>query len=175
MRVGVITLLTPFLAWGSVAAQEDGYSLADLLECRVGQAEYGMMASAIAADVNAAQDYGLTSVESPNSLLQEFATSEPVPAFGLETSRIAFASSGILGLFDGADVHQLASENGVVVTTDSGEKYLGEKLISETIEDDEAVGMRFKTRIALNVSTVDTHPGVVLAGCTYSVTSEDLP
>ena len=160
---------------GAPAWAQDGYTLADLIECHVGQAEYGMMASAIAADPKAAADYGLAPVESSNAFLAEFAASEPIEAFGKVTSRIAFASSGILGLFDGADVHALAREYAVPATVDTSEKFLGEKVVSETVEDDADLKMRFRTRIALNISTVDTHPGIVLAGCTYAVTTEDLP
>lgn len=29
--------------------------------------------------------------------------------------------------------------------------------------------MTFATRISLNVSTVETHPGKVLAGCSYKI------
>jgi hypothetical protein len=169
LLVGMLCLLAG-PAWA-----QDGYDLSDLLECRVGQGEYGMMASAIAADPNTAADYGLKAVPLANPLLLEFETNAPIAAFGMETSRVAFASSGLLGLFQGADVRELASKFGVTATVDSGEKFLGEKMVSETMEDDADLKMRFRTRIALNISTVDTHPGIVLAGCTYSVTTEDLP
>lgn len=175
MRIVAASTIAVLLMASPASSQEDGYTLADMLECRVGQAEYGMMATAIAADPKAAGDYGLIERESPNPLLLEFNTSEPVTAFDMNTSRIAFASSGILGLFEGADARKLASRLGVNAAVDSGDKFLGEKLVSETVEDDVGLDMRFRTRIALNISTVDTHPGVVLAGCTYTVSTEDLP
>lgn len=170
----LLALTALHVAAGSAFGQ-DGYDLSDLLECRVGQTEYGMMATAIAADPNAAADYGLKPLPSANPLLLEFEAGEPVAAFGMQTSRLAFASSGLLGLFEGADARELASKFGVLPTVDSGDKFLGEKVISETSEDDADLKMRFRTKIALNISTVDTHPGIVLAGCTYAVTTEDLP
>jgi hypothetical protein len=34
---------------------------------------------------------------------------------------------------------------------------------------DEHLGMTFETRVALNVSTLDSHPGKTLVGCSYKV------
>ena len=47
------------------------------------------------------------------------------------------------------------------------EKFLGEKVVVESSE--EAGGVTFATRIALNVSTVESHPGKTLAGCSYTL------
>lgn len=170
--------ILPALFLSSLAAAamaQEGASLADMIECRAARSELGALAAAISTDPDAAADYGLRRMESPNMLVLEYATDSPVEAFGMRTSRIAFVSFGLVGLFEDADAPALARQYDVIPVIDSDDKFLGEKLISETVEDDSSLKMRFRTRIALNVSTVDTHPGIVLAGCTYAVTTEDLP
>ena len=49
----------------------------------------------------------------------------------------------------------------------SPDKFLGEKEIVE--ESGEEAGITLKTRIALNVSTVGSHPGKTLGGCSYQI------
>jgi len=47
----------------------------------------------------------------------------------------------------------------------SPDKFLGEKVVAEST--DNTGGVSLSTRITLNVSTVTSHPGKTLAGCSY--------
>ncbi|NKC51900.1 hypothetical protein HED63_22870 [Ochrobactrum cytisi] len=44
---------------------------------------------------------------------------------------------------------------------------MGERVVAENTDDTDEM-ITVKTRISLNVSTVESHPGKVLAGCSYS-------
>ena len=70
-------------------------------------------------------------------------------------------------VLDGVPPQELADKLGVAAVVASSEKFLGEKVIVEKSEEDG--GITLKTRIALNVSTVDSHPGKTLAGCSYQI------
>ena len=62
---------------------------------------------------------------------------------------------------------ELAARLGVVPVTASPGQFLGEKAIFD--ETEESDGVKFHTKVALNVSTVESHPGKVLAGCSYVI------
>ncbi len=117
---------------------------------------------------------GWTPIDQPNSLLIEFRLARPIKVFGRTTSRVAFASSALLAVFDEADAAAVAKPLGITDQAAGAAKFLGERVLSQSAEEDREAGSRFVTRIALNVSTVDTHPGKVLAGCSYRVDVEDL-
>jgi hypothetical protein len=70
-------------------------------------------------------------------------------------------------VLDGVPPQELADKLGVAAVVASPEKFLGEKVVVEKSEEDG--GITLKTRIALNVSTVDSHPGKTLAGCSYQI------
>jgi hypothetical protein len=113
---------------------------------------------------------GLAEVESANFLLKEYRLDKPITVFGRTTSRVAFNSSGPLAILDEADPHPLAKQLEIVPAIDTPDKFLGERVVAESTEK---VGeSSFGTRITLNVSTVTTHPGKVLAGCSYRLEVE---
>jgi hypothetical protein len=113
---------------------------------------------------------GLTEVKSANFLLKEYRLAAPITVFGRATRRVAFNSSGPLAILDEADPHPLAKQLEIVPAIDVPGKFLGDRLIAETTEK---VGdTTFGTRITLNVSTVTSHPGQILAGCSYRLEVE---
>lgn len=169
MRRRVLTFLSLVCASPAVA-QPVIPDLAAMIECRVEARTYNGFALEFAMDPDAAADLGWTEVEQPNPFLREFSLTEPVRIFGRETRNIAFGASGLLAVLDGEEARKLAAELGVVAVVDTPEKFLAEKVLADTVQDED--GLRTRTRIALNVSTVDSHPGKVLAGCSYAVTIE---
>jgi hypothetical protein len=113
--------------------------------------------------------FGLTPEKSANPMLSAYALKTPLSVFGRQTRHIVFTSSGPMAVLDEADPHPLAKELGVTAAIDQPGKFLGEREISASSEKDEGTGMIFKSRIALNVSTVTSHPGKTLAGCSYVI------
>jgi hypothetical protein len=142
--------------------------LAALIECRADVPAYNNFAFWLTGEENGAlEKLGWTEVESGNPLLGQFRLPTPVTAFGHQTDNIVFTSSGPMMVLDGVPPQELADKLGVAAVVASSEKVLGEKVIVEKSEEDG--GITLKTRIALNVSTVDSHLGKTLAGCSYQI------
>lgn len=116
---------------------------------------------------DARRHFGLTEVKSPNFMLKQYRLAKPIQVFGRSTSLIAFNSSGPMAVLDEADPHPLAKELKIEPAIDVPAKFMGERVIAEKTET--ADGLTTQTRITLNVSTVTTHPGKTLAGCSYKI------
>ncbi|UVK42580.1 hypothetical protein BPNPMPFG_004275 [Mesorhizobium sp. AR07] len=136
-----------------------------LIECKASVSTYNNFAFWISDGPVALETLGWKEAASNNLFLKQYDLPEPVRAFGRQTRSIVFTATGPMAVLDGISAPDLAHELGMVPTVSTPEKFLGEKIIVESTED--AKGMKIETRIALNVSTVDSHPGKTLAGCSY--------
>jgi hypothetical protein len=141
--------------------------LAALIECRADIPAYNGFAFWLAGEPGAAEKLGWQQVETDNLFLQQYEMDRPVTVFGRATRTVAFTSTGPMAVLDGIAAPELAGELGIVPVVATPEKFLGDKVVVEKSET--AEGVTYATRISLNVSTVDTHPGKVLAGCSYAL------
>jgi len=141
--------------------------LAALIECRADVPAYNGFALWLAGEPGAAERLGWKEVASGNPFLREYELPTRIRVFGRETASIVFTATGPMAVFDGIAAPDLARELNVPASVSTPEKFLGEKVVVESSE--EADGMTFATRIALNVSTVESHPGKTLAGCVYTL------
>jgi len=144
--------------------------MAKLIECRTYDVpSYNALAFWLMEDGGKAARarFGLIPEKSANPMLSAYALKTPLSVFGRQTRHIVFTSSGPMAVLDEADPHLIARELDVPAAIDLPAKFLGEREISATSEKDEGTGMIFKSRITLNVSTVTSHPGKTLAGCSY--------
>lgn len=165
-------------AGAPAAAQDDAFDpakidLAKLIACETYDVpHYNAVAFWLAGidGADARRHFGLTEVKSANFLLQEYRLAKPIEVFGRTTRQIAFNSSGPMAILDEADPHPLARQLEIEPAIDLPAKFLGERVIVEESEkiDDTTIG----TRISLNVSTVSSHPGKTLAGCSYRIEVE---
>lgn len=151
----------------AVFAQTALPEIAALIECRADVQAWGALAFPLAEGPAAAEAMGLKERASDNPFLREYDLVAPVAVFGRSTSRVAMTATGPMAVLDGVAPETLAAELGVTPMIATAQKFLGEKVVLEKSETSE--GLRFDTRIALNVSTVDTHPGLTLADCSYVV------
>lgn len=138
-----------------------------LVECRADVPTYNGFAFWLAGEPDAARQLGWRSVDSGNPFLSQYELEKPLTAFGAETKTLVFTSSGPMAVLDGTTPAELAKRLGIEPMMSTPQKFLGEKVVSEKTETSE--GVTFATRISLNVSTVETHPGKVLAGCSYKI------
>ncbi|NLR98574.1 hypothetical protein HGP17_17285 [Rhizobium sp. P38BS-XIX] len=178
---GGTLLLAAFLlstAVAHAATEEQDPSkidLAKLIECTTYDVPsyntFGMWLTG-PESATAMKQFGITELPSRNPLLREFQLAAPVNVFGRQTTRIAFASSGPLAVLDEPDPHPLAKTLGVAATVDQPDKFLGAKEIFAKKEQMENSDTVLDTRISLNVSTDNSHPGKTLAGCSYSIEVE---
>jgi hypothetical protein len=164
LPVAAMVLAAPAAAQDFDPASLD---LAALVECRAEVKAYNGFAFWLAGDPGAAEKLGWRQVETDNLFLQQYETARPVAAFGHETRTIVFTSTGPMAVLDGIVASELAGRLGVVPVVATPEKFLGEKVVTE--ESETVDGTTYATRISLNVSTVDTHPGKVLVGCSYAL------
>jgi hypothetical protein len=163
------------LALPAQAQNPPPYDLAAMVECRgTTVADYNGLAIALAGDEarETREALGLTEEKSHNTMLAEFSLKTPLTVFGRQTSRLAFNSAGVFAILDEADPHPLAKELGVTAVIDRPSKFMAEKILSETDEELEDSGIKIHAKVSLNVSTVDSHPGKLLAGCGYRMETE---
>ncbi len=146
--------------------------LAKLIECRTyAPPQYNALAFwLVGEDGKAARArFGLSEIRSANPMLKIYALKTPLTVFGRQTRQVAFTSSGPMAILDEADPHPVARDLGVEPAIDIPGKFLGEREIVASSETDAGTGMVFNSRVTLNVSTVTSHPGKTLAGCSYVV------
>lgn len=169
-------LLSAPASFATTAEQDPSrIDLAKLIECKTYDVpSYNDFAMWLTGpeSVTAMKRFGISELPSNNPFLREFQLSAPVTVFGRQTSRIVFASTGPLAVLDEPDPHPLAKQLGVTASVDLPNKFLGEKEILSIKDQQENSDTVLHTRISLNVSTVDDHPGKTLAGCSYSIEVE---
>lgn len=141
-----------------------------LVECRADVPTYNGFALWLAGEPDVAGKLGWRKIESGNPFLSQYALEKPLVAFGTETKTLVFTSSGPMAVMDGVAATDLAKKLGIEPLISNDQKFLGEKVVLDKTETSE--GVKFTTHISLNVSTVETHPGKVLAGCSYKIEVE---
>lgn len=151
------------------AAQDFSPATLDLpafVECRRTVPDYNSFGFWLATEPGAVEALGWVETQQPNLFLREFRMKAVVEAFGHTSQTVAFTPTGPMLVLDGVSAPDLAASLGLSVFHASGDKFLAEKVVYEAEEKDGSLTAR--SRIAINVSTVDTHPGKVLAGCSYT-------
>ncbi|TPJ20262.1 hypothetical protein FJW04_02705 [Mesorhizobium sp. B2-7-3] len=158
-----------FLAAPVAAGNFDPASLdlAAIIECRADVPAYNGLALWLAGEPDASQTLGWKEVASGNPFLRQYRLPAPVHVFGRETATIVFTATGPMAVLDGIAAPDLARQFDAPATVSTPDKFLGEKVMAESSED--AGGVSLATRITLNVSTVESHPGRTLAGCSYAL------
>lgn len=174
-------------------------NLVDAIECRLDAPTYNGFAFGLDGEEQIARKRKWVMVPSKNPMITEYKLPAPITVAGhYTTRRIALTSSGILAVLDLADPAPLAREQGIKNAADAGAlldalraegekvpsdmpettrrsgKFLGEKIVSDKTEK-ATPETRFgsHTIIARNISTVTSHPGKTLYGCSYRITVLD--
>jgi hypothetical protein len=144
--------------------------IAALIECRADVPAYNEFAIWLSSAPGAAETLGWKKVDSGNPFLSQYELPAKIRIFDRETESIVFTASGPMAVLDGIGAPDLAKALNVIAVISTPEKFLGEKVVVKSTEN--ADGLAFSTNITLNVSTVGSHPGKTLAGCSYSVEIE---
>lgn len=178
LRAACVALLAPLAARAQEPTEFDPATLdlARVIECKTyAPPQYNALAFWLMEDGGKAAGarFGLSETKSANPMLKTYALKAPLTVFGRQTRQIAFSSSGLLAVLDEADPHPLARDLGVEAAVDTPGKFLGEREISASSEKDAGTGAVFNSRVSLNVSTVTSHPGKTLAGCSYVIDMVD--
>ena len=162
----IMLLLAALVA--PVEASPEPVDVAALIECRGTMADFARFGGAM---TEGAPRLGWRRIDGANPFLAEYRLPAPIVVFGRSTDHVAFAGPGILAVIDEPDPARIAGPLGVADQA-PGAKFLGEKVVREDAGGDES-GLGLVSRITLNVSTVDSHPGKTLAGCRYDVDMDE--
>lgn len=167
LRLACLGLLA-LLPTAATAAPLD---LAALIECRQGVSDYAAVAPVVADPLKAVAN-GLQPLPQTNQFLTEFRLATPLTVFGRQTEYVAVAGASIMAILDLPDPRPLAASLTLDNAVDTPDKFMaGRELVSRDVTDPRS-GEVLVESVILSLSTVKSHPGKTLAGCTYSL---DLP
>ena len=164
--LGLLALL-PTPAFAEAAPLD----LSALIECRQSVSDYDAVAPVVADPLKAVAN-GLQPLPQTNQFMSEFRLAAPITVFGERAEYITVAGASIMAILDLADPRPLAKRLALEDGVDTPEKFMaGRELVSRDVTDPRT-GEALIESVILSLSTVKSHPGKTLAGCTYSL---DLP
>ena len=142
-----------------------------LIECRQGVVDHAALGPLLADPLKAVAQ-GLQPLPQGNQFMSEFRLASPITVFGQQTDRVAVAGASVMAVLDQADPRPLAKRLELETGYDQDGKFMaGREVVSRDVTDAKTGEAQIES-IILSVSTVASHPGKTLAGCTYSL---DLP
>jgi len=145
--------------------------LAALIECRQRVADYDAVAGVVADPLKAVAN-GMAPLPQTNQFMSEFRLATPLTVFDQRTELVTVSGASIMAILDVADPRPLAKALKLEDGVDNPDKFMaGREVVARDVTDPRT-GEPMIESIILSVSTVKTHPGKTLAGCTYSL---DLP
>ena len=155
----------------AAASAREPIDLAGLIECRGSVAEHAALATALATPLDAVAQ-GLQPLPQTNPFMTEYRPARALTVFGQPAEQIAVAGASIMAVLDLPDPRPLAATLQLEAAVDQSDKFMaGRELVSRDVTDP-VTGEAQIESIILSLSTVKSHPGKTLAGCTYSL---DLP
>ncbi|WNH51524.1 hypothetical protein [Stenotrophomonas oahuensis] len=171
LRVACLTLAALLPLTSMAAPAPAKLDLPALIECRQRVADYDAV-TAVVADPLKAVANGLQPLEQRNQFMAEYRLASPITVFGQRAEYITVSGASIMAILDVADPRPLAKGLKLEDGVDNPDKFMaGREVVARDVTDPRT-GEPMIESIILSVSTVQSHPGKTLAGCTYSL---DLP
>ena len=164
-----LTALSPLTSVAAPAPVQ--LDLPALIECRQRVADYDAVAPVVADPLKAVAN-GLQPLEQRNQFMAEFRLASPITVFGQRAEFITVSGASIMAILDVADPRPLAKRLKLEDGVDNPGKFMAGREVAARDVTDPRTGEPMIESIILSVSTVQSHPGKTLAGCTYSL---DLP
>lgn len=144
-----------------------------LIQCELGVEAFQSLVAPV-EDPLAAVALGWAPLPRTNPFMAEYRLNTPVTVFGTRTDLIAISGGSVLAVIDAGELspQALAARLALEVVVDEGGKFMaGREVTSRDLIDHDSGQVVIESAV-LGVSTVNSHPGKLLAGCTYSL---DLP
>ena len=157
----------------AAARPAGGPDLAALVQCQSALEDYAALVTPV-DDPLAAVALGWAPQPRSNPFMAEYRLNTPVAAFGLHSDWLAISGGTVMLVLDAgsASPQALADQLALEVLVDEDGKFMaGREVRSVDVVDDDS-GQTLIESAVLGVSTVTSHPGKLLVGCTYSL---DLP
>jgi hypothetical protein len=145
-----------------------------LLECRSDVPAYSGFAFWLEGDPEAPGRLGWRRLPAARDLPAQFILSRPVTVFGHSASQVVIGPDGPLAVLGDIAAPALARQLRLTAASTAPGRFLAERLVAKTDEDDRDQGMRLHMRVALQVATAPFLPGKTLAGCSYEMETEEL-
>lgn len=139
----------------------------DMLECKISHEEYWDFAYGVLQNENSKKRLGMQKIKQDNPFIEEYKLSIPITIYGYTTDHIAFTSAGVMAIVDEKNPKQLAKKLNMNIEFDSGDKILATKIISPSEPK------YFDPFLALDLSTITSHPNKTLIGCSYIAIMKD--
>ncbi|KTF39269.1 hypothetical protein [Xanthomonas translucens] len=166
-----LLLLALAAAPPAAAAPAPTIDLPALLECRQGVADFAALGPLLADPLKAVAQ-GWRPLPQSNLFMSEYELLQPIQVFGHSTTRIGVAGASVMAILDLADPRPLARQLQLEAAVDTPQKAMfGREVVSRDVTDPKT-GEPMIESIILSLSTVQSHQGKTLAGCSYSL---DLP
>jgi hypothetical protein len=140
--------------------------LADLISCRGTMQDWRDLAGAY-HDPAIQASWGWRAVKVGDGLLEAIALRDPIVVFGEKVARVAFSGSGVVALLQHKTLQALVKELKLEPVVQGQAARIFGKTVQSTTE--KLGDGTLKTTISLSVSTSESYPGLVLAGCSYEV------
>lgn len=167
--LGAVALSWPLAGLAKADGKPD---FASMIECRTGFGEYQSFVLGDFQDEDYKQRLGIKKIEQPNFMLNEYELPAPITVHGYTTQRIVFNSAGIMAVLDEADPAALAGRLKLDVVLNAGGKVLATRTLSES-KPKKVAGVKMWQKVSMDLSTVSSHPGKTLVGCTYKLMSAE--
>lgn len=145
-----------------------------LLECRAAVGDYHQFVLEDFQNAAYQRRIGVTPVRQGNPFLNEYALGKPLDMAGYRFSHVVFSASGVMAILDEPDAAALAEKLQIPIAMRTSDKIMASQTVSET-EMEPLEKMRFWHRVSRELSTVSSHPGKTLLGCSYRVISKETP
>lgn len=160
------------LATAPALAADDAPAVPDLsalVQCQAPLEAYADLIVPV-EDPLAAVALGWAPQARSNPFLAEYRLNTPVAAFGRHSDHLAISGGTVMLVFDAAEVppQALASELELEVVVDADGKFMAGREV-RSVDVSAADGRTLIESAVLGASTVTSHPGRLLVGCTYSL------
>jgi hypothetical protein len=145
-----------------------------LLECRSDVPAYSGFAFWLEGDPEAPSRLGWRRLPTARDLPAQFALANPVTVFGHSARQVVIGPDGPLAVLGDVAAPALARQLRLTPAGAAPGRFLAERPVAKTDEDDRDQGMRLHMRVTLQVATAPFLPGKTLAGCSYEMETEEL-
>lgn len=178
MVVAITALSSLFVIHGAqgktpVTVSAEAPDWAAMIECRTPASEYLDFVMGDFQQARYKARLKIKRIAQDNPFINEYELPVLITAYGYDTRRIVFTSSGIMAVVDEQEPAQLAKRLGLDIAYQQGEKILASKLISKTQPEPYINDVMMWQEVARDLSTVDTHPGKTLVGCSYDIKTNE--
>ncbi len=186
----LMCILASFSISAMAQEEEDNFDpmsidISDAINCKIDAPSYNSLAISISGDL---KKRGWKKIKSANPVMNEYLLSQAITVAGMQTNHIAFSASAVMAVLDLADPNVIAKAEGITNYADPSalfgdlqltpeqikdipmtNKFLGQKILTDTTEKDAKLNMQFHTVIARTISNVTTLPKKTLYGCSYNI------